>query len=151
MTPPYDKLTEWSEDAMTRIKKDIAKAIEEDDDKMEKNARKKAREIDKMIDNVVGLIEHIKEEDSKEKEFTNPLYPKRKIPIIDRFRGQGRGTRNWLGLLLTGIGLTILGSGVWGASEEFFSIQGSIVIGLIILLLTAWLERRRVFALFGQE
>jgi hypothetical protein len=160
VTPPYEKLADWSQGAINQIKKDIAIAIEESDDKKEKKARKKAQQIDKMINEVIRLTEKIREEESQEKQFSNPLYPKPtiakipligKIPISGKFRGHGRGTINWLGLLLTGMGLGILGSGVWSATEHLFSIQGSIIIGLIIILLTAWLARRKVFALFGQE
>jgi hypothetical protein len=154
IAPPYETLTKWSGDAINQIKKDIAKAIQENNPKQEEIAKRKAKKIDKMVDEVINLTEKIRNDEIKNKEFLNPLYPNKrilKIPIIARLRGHGRGTRNWLGLLLTGTGLGILGSGVWGATEIFFSVQGSIVIGLIILLLTAWLARRKVFALFGQE
>lgn len=84
--------------------------------------------------------------------ITNPLY--RYLPwnlgrrIIKTHK---RGARNWLGLLITGVGIVLFWRGIWDGSPYFLSIQGSLIVGGVILILMAWLEKRRIFSLFGQE
>ncbi|QLH02677.1 hypothetical protein C5F47_03425 [Nitrosopumilus cobalaminigenes] len=144
---PYDQLTEWSHNAINQIKKDISESIENNDAKKEKKAQRQADNVDKLLNKVVGLIEKIKKDDLLI-EKDNPFYPPSKTFSLRR---KYRGARNSLSLLMAGIGLIVLSSGVWEASGELLSIQGRLILGILMVSMTAWLERRKVFALFGQE
>lgn len=147
LNDPYEKLTKWSHDAINQIKKDISDSIQSNDSKKEKKSQKQADNVDKLLNKVVGLIEEIKRDDMLIKN-DNPFYPPTKIFSLRR---KQRSARNSLSLLMAGTGLLILSSGVWDAAGDFLSIQGRLIIGTIIVAMTAWLERRKVFALFGQE
>ena len=153
---PYKKLEEWNKDAMERIKKELTESVEKGDTRQQKRLEKNAEKMDIMVNKLIGLVEKIKEAEKREDDSSNPLYQSKGnwwVLKLNRLikRKHDRSTRNWLGLLFTGLGLLIISSGIWNASEEIFSIQGSILLGAIILGLMAWLERRKVFAVFGQE
>jgi len=144
---PYEKLTRWSHDALSQIKKDISESIENNDVKREIKSQTQADNVDKLLNKVVGLIEKIKKDDLLIQN-DNPFYPPTKTFSLRR---KYRGARNSLSLLMAGIGLVVLSSGIWEATGELLSIQGRIILGTIMIAMTAWLERRKVFALFGQE
>lgn len=144
---PYEKLTKWSQDAMNQIKKNIAESIENNNSKQEKRSQKQADNVDKLLNKVVGLIEKIKKDDVQIHD-DNPFYPTTKpFSLIKKYRS----ARNSISLLMAGIGLVVLSSGIWESAGELMSIQGRLIIGTIMVAMTAWLERRKVFALFGQE
>jgi len=146
---PYDTLTKWSRDAITQIKRDVSNSIQDNDKSKEKKAQKQADDVDKLLNKVVGLLEKIKQDDLLIKN-DNPFYPPSKL-LSWSWRKKQRSARNSISLLMAGIGLIVLSSGVWEASGDILSIQGRLIIGAIMIAMTAWLERRKVFALFGQE
>jgi hypothetical protein len=152
---PYKKLTKYSQEAMNQVKKDLTNAMEAGNEREIAEAKKKADKIDNMIDEVVHLIEKIKKDEEGRIEFDNPLYPTKRLyrffPAVLRWKSHERGARNWLGFLVTGTGLIIMSRGIWDASGELLSIQGSIIIGAIMVALMAWLERKKIFEVFGQE
>jgi len=144
---PYDTLTKWSHDAITQIKKDVSNSIQDDKSSNEKKAQKQSDNVDKLLNKVVGLMEKIKKDDQDLK-YENPFYPPSKVFSWSKKK---RSARNSLSLFMAGVGLIVLSSGIWEASGDILSIQGRIIIGAIMIAMTAWLERRKVFALFGQE
>jgi len=97
-------------------------------------------------------IEKMKQAEEDTAVVRNPIY--RYLPwnlgrrIIMTHK---RGARNWLGLLITGAGIVLFWRGIWDGSPYFLSIQGSLIVGGVILILMAWLEKRRIFSIFGQE
>lgn len=152
---PYKKLTKYSYEALNQVKKDLTKALEADNKFEIKEANKKTAEITKMVNDVIKMIEKIKKQNEERIEINNPLYPPKKLgryfPAVLRPKLHSRGATNWLGFLLTGVGVLIFSRGIWDASETLFSIQGSLIIGATIIGLMAWLERKKIFAVFGQE
>lgn len=152
---PYNKLEKYSREAMTFVEDELTRALKTGDPKKINKIKKKADKIDKMVDEIVQVIEKIKKEDHSNIEFENPLYPAtwpgRSTPAIFRWKNYNRGARNWLGFLVTGIGLIILSRGIWDGAAELFSIQGSIIVGGIMMALMAWLERRKLFDVFAGE
>lgn len=152
---PYKKLEAYSREAMIYVEDELARALKSGNKKEIAKIKKKADKIDKMVDEMVKVIEKIKKDDHSNIEFENPLYPAkwpgRSTPAIFRWKNYNRGARNWLGFLVTGVGLIILGRGIWDASAELFTIQGSIVIGAIMMGLMAWLERRKLFDVFAGD
>jgi len=52
-------------------------------------------------------------------------------------------------LLLTGIGLVLFWRGIWETSAKLFSEEISLILGLIILVFVAIIERRQLFQFFG--
>jgi len=155
---PYRTLEKWNKDAVEKIKKDFTDALgkKKRSVNFQNKLRAKSYNIDKMVDEVIGLIEEIREEERKKgTNLDNPLTESkifRYLPWLKNFTKRAdRKSNNWLGLLFVGIGLTFIARGFWDASEEMFSIQGSIITGAFTLSLLAWMERRRIFSLFGQE
>lgn len=152
---PYKKLTKYSYDALNQVKKDLIKALETGNRFDIAAANKKTVEIAKMVNDVIRMIERIKKQDEGKVEINNPIYPAKKLwryfPATLRLNLHSRGATNWLGFLITGVGVLIFSRGIWDATSELFSIQGSLIIGAVIIVLMAWLERKKVFAVFGQE
>lgn len=154
---PYEILQEWNKKAAEEIKIDLARMIEKNDaGKVELKFKKESERLNKKIDEIIGKVEDLREEERKKGlNLANPLNESKifsYLPWLKNFTKRAtRESNNWLGLLFAGVGVTFIGRGVWDASEELFSIQGSIIIGSFILGLVAWLERRKIFALFGQE
>lgn len=61
---------------------------------------------------------------------------------------QKRDTRargRFITILLTAVGIVLFWRGVWEISENFFSAEVSLILGLGILILVAIVERRQVF------
>ncbi|HEY5735344.1 MAG TPA: hypothetical protein VIS47_02175 [Nitrosopumilus sp.] len=54
-------------------------------------------------------------------------------------------------LLLAGIGLVLFWRGIWEVSARYFSDYVSLVVGLIILIAVAIIQRRQIFQFFGSE
>jgi len=52
-------------------------------------------------------------------------------------------------LLITGIGIVLFWRGIWETSEELFSPEISLILGLGILILIALVQRRQFFKFFG--
>lgn len=52
-------------------------------------------------------------------------------------------------LLLTGVGLILLWRGIWQVSEELFSKEISLVLGLVILSGIAVYEKKQIFKILG--
>ncbi|HSA97960.1 MAG TPA: hypothetical protein VLF17_02665 [Candidatus Nitrosotenuis sp.] len=52
-------------------------------------------------------------------------------------------------LLLTGVGLILLWRGIWQVSEELFSKEISLVLGLVILFGIAVYEKKQIFKILG--
>jgi len=152
---PYKKLAKYSNEALNQVKKDLMKALEAGNEFDKNEANKKTAEITKMVNDVIKKIEKIKKQNEERIEINNPLYPPKKLwryfPATLRPNLHSRGATNWLGFLLTGVGVLIFSRGIWDASAELFSIQGSLIIGATIIILMAWLERKKIFAVFGQE
>lgn len=152
---PYKKLTKYSYEALNQVKKDLVKAVGANKEFDKNEANKKTAEITKMVNDVIKQIEKIKKQNEERIEINNPLYPTKKLgryfPAALRVWLHSRGATNWLGFLLTGVGVLIFSRGIWDASAELFSIQGSLIIGATIIVLMAWLERKKIFAVFGQD
>ena len=151
---PYKKLTKYSYEALNQAKKDFVRAFWSGNKAGMRYAETKTAEINEMVKDVIKIIEKTKKEDEKKIEINNPLYPRKKIaryiPDIFHPRLHARGATKWAGFLLTGVGVLIFSRGIWDASETLFSIQGSIIIGVAIIILMAWLERKKIFAVFGE-
>ncbi|RJQ23089.1 hypothetical protein C4565_11040 [Candidatus Parcubacteria bacterium] len=151
---PYGKLTKYSYEAINQIKKDMINALAKGSKSSMEEANERARQITKMVNDVIKIIEKMKKRDEERIEITNPLYPHKKIlgkiPGTLRLNLHSRGATKWLGFLLTGVGVLIFSRGIWDATEVLFSIQGSLIIGAAIIILMAWLERKKIFAVFGE-
>jgi len=152
---PYKKLAKYSYEALNQVKKDKVRAMQLGRNKSDiKDADTKTSEIIKMVSDVIKNIEKIKKQDEERIEINNPLYLRKKLlrylPGTLRLNLHARGATKWAGFLLTGVGVIILSRGIWDASETLFSIQGSIIIGAAIIILMAWLERKKIFAVFGE-
>lgn len=149
---PYKRLRKYSYEAMNQIKKELTKALEKGNKNEINQAAEKAKEIIKITEDVIKQIEKIKEQDEKRIEVDNPLYPPKKLlgylPATFRPKLHSRGATKWLGFLLTGVGVVIFSRGVWEGAGEVFSIQGSLIIGAAIIILMAWLERKKIFSVF---
>jgi len=52
-------------------------------------------------------------------------------------------------LLLTGVGLILFWRGIWQVSEEMFSEQISLILGLVILFGIAIYEKKQIFKILG--
>lgn len=52
-------------------------------------------------------------------------------------------------LLLTGVGLILFWRGIWQMSEELFSKQISLILGLIIIIGIAVYEKKQIFKILG--
>lgn len=52
-------------------------------------------------------------------------------------------------LLLTGVGLILFWRGIWQMSEELFSDQISLILGLLILIGIAIFEKKQIFKILG--
>jgi len=52
-------------------------------------------------------------------------------------------------LLCTGIGLVLFWRGIWEVSTKIFSAEVSLIMGMIVLILVAIIERRQIFQFFG--
>ncbi|NDB62814.1 MAG: hypothetical protein EB170_02910 [Nitrosopumilaceae archaeon] len=48
-------------------------------------------------------------------------------------------------LLLTGVGLILFWRGIWQMSEELFSKQISLILGLVIIISIAIYEKKQIF------
>jgi hypothetical protein len=59
--------------------------------------------------------------------------------------------RHTISLLATGVGLVLLWRGIWDLSDQYLSVYTSLVLGVIILVVIALLEKRQVFKFFGEE
>jgi len=151
---PYGKLTKYSYEAINQIKKDMINALTKGSKSSIEEANERAHQITKMVNDVIKIIEKMKKQDEERIEINNPLYPHKKIlgkiPGTLRLNLHSRGATKWLGFLLTGVGVLIFSRGIWDATETLFSIQGSLIIGAAIIILMAWLERKKIFAVFGE-
>ncbi|MFB5620117.1 MAG: hypothetical protein ACE5RC_03155 [Nitrosopumilus sp.] len=58
-------------------------------------------------------------------------------------------TKKTVLLLLTGVGLVLFWRGIWEVSARYFSEYVSLVVGLIILIGVAIIQRRQIFQFFG--
>ena len=52
-------------------------------------------------------------------------------------------------LLLTGVGLILFWRGIWQMSEELFSEQISLILGLVIIIGIAVYEKKQIFKILG--
>ncbi|MBI5697525.1 MAG: hypothetical protein HZC29_03315 [Thaumarchaeota archaeon] len=52
-------------------------------------------------------------------------------------------------LLLTGVGLILFWRGIWQISEELFSKQISLILGLVIIIGIAIYEKKQIFKILG--
>jgi len=52
-------------------------------------------------------------------------------------------------LLITGIGVILFWRGIWETSEDYFEAETSLILGLVILILIAVVERRQFFKFLG--
>jgi hypothetical protein len=52
-------------------------------------------------------------------------------------------------LLLTGVGLILFWRGIWQVSEELFSKQVSLILGLVIIIGIAVYEKKQIFKILG--
>ena len=152
---PYKKLTKYSYEALNQVKKDLVRALERGSKFDINEANNKTAKITETVNDVIKIIENTKKRDEERIEINNPLYPNKKLwrylPAALRLKLHSRGTTKWLGFLLTGVGVIIFSRGIWDASEALFSIQGSLIIGATIIILMAWLERKKIFAAFGES
>lgn len=53
--------------------------------------------------------------------------------------------RHTISLLLAGVGIVLFWRGIWELSQQVFSTEVSLVIGLAMLIAAAIVERRQVF------
>ena len=151
---PYKKLAKYSYEALNQVKRDLTNALEKGNELDINEADDKTKAIIKMVDDVIKSLIKIKKQDEKRIAISNPLYPYKKLlhflPGTLRLNLHSRGAIKWVGFLLTGVGVVIFSRGIWDAADTIFSIQGSLIIGAAIIILMAWLERKKLFAVFGE-
>lgn len=152
---PYANLSIITQQAMNQVKRELADALQRGNQVAINNARKKQEDIQKTLKNIQKYVEQIKGEEENSVQFENPLYPKKRLyqifPWLYYRKSHKRSSRNWLALLFAGVGLGLIFTGIGEASLALQSTQGSLIMGTIILALLAWLEKRKVFSLLGQE
>ena len=152
---PYANLSVITQEAMNQVKRELANALQRGNQKEIDNARKKQEDIQKALTKIAQIVEQIKGEEENSIQYENPLYPKKRLhqvfPWVYYRKSHKRSSRNWVALLFAGVGLGLIFTGIGEASLALQSIQGSLIMGTIILALLAWLERKKVFSLLGQE
>ena len=72
-----------------------------------------------------------------------------RLPFAYSAKYRAESGRNFLALLMTGIGIVLFWRGIWDGSAYIFSTTGSLVIGAAILIIMAIIGRRQVFKIFG--
>ena len=152
---PYANLSVITQEAMNQVKRELANALQRGKKDEIDDARKKQNDVEKALTKIQEIVEQIKSQEENSIQYENPLYPKSRLhqlfPWIHHSKSHKRSSRNWLSLLLAGVGLGLIFNGISEAASALQSIQGSLIMGTLILALLAWLEKRKVFALLGQE
>ena len=152
---PYAKLSIMTQEAMNQVRRELANALERGDYDEIENARNKQNDVEKTLSKIDEMIKQIKGEEENSVQYENPLYPKKRLeqffPFLSYRKSHQRSSRSWVALLFAGVGLGLIFTGITEASLALQSIQGSLIMGTIILALLAWLERKKVFSLLGQE
>lgn len=152
---PLANLKKIFAEAEKQVTKQLALAYQLGDPKKIEEAKKMQEKILVRLDEISKDIRQINEEFETAAEIENPIIPKkwyhRWFPWLLYGKGSVRSERNWIALLFAGVGLGLIFNGISEASSALQSIQGSLILGAIILALLAWLEKRRVFSLLGQE
>ena len=168
---PYLHLSKLYSNALRDIVKDIEKIMLQENKgsiidiptkiKIRGKVDDSLNQIVQGMDEVLRATYKIRDDEIKEKEFRNPLYFKIQRPNIENLRERffnklfylrikKGNTSNWLSLLIAGIGLITLWNGIEETIVYRLSAQGMIVLGISTLGLIAWLQRQKVFQIFGE-